>query len=69
MPIEINRKLKDLSKSKEDGLRDITSKQLLAVISALENISKLAILYSLTPLLILEENTTLEEQTINSSVL
>ena len=61
MPIEINRKLKDLSKSKEDSLRDITSKQLLAVISTLENISKLAILYSLTPLLILEEDAALEE--------
>ena len=69
MPIEINRKLKDLSKSKEDGLRDIASEQSPAVISAPENISKLAMLYSPTPLPISEEDAASGEQTINSSVL
>ena len=61
MPIEINRKLKDLSKPKGDGLRDAAPKQLLTVISTLEDINKPAALYRLTPLLISERGTTLGE--------
>ena len=69
MPIEIDRKLKDLSKPKEDGFRDTTPKQLLIVISTLEDTNKLVVLHHLTPLLILERGTTLREQIINSSIL
>jgi len=69
VPIEINYKLKDLSKPKGDGLRDTASKQLLIVISTLEDTNKPTVLYRLTPLLILERGTALGEQAVNSSIL
>ena len=69
MPIEINRKLKDLSKPKGDGLWDTTPKQLLTVISTLEDTNKPAALYYLTPLPILKRGAALREQVINSSIL
>jgi len=61
VPIEIDRKLKDLSKPKEDSFWDATPKQLLIVISTLEDTNKPAVLYRLTPLLILERGTALRE--------
>jgi len=69
VPIEIDCELKDPSKPEEDGFWDTTSKQLLTVISTLEDTDKLAVLYYLTPLPILERGATLREQTINSSIL
>jgi len=69
VPIEINRKLKDLSKPKGDSLRDAAPKQLSTVISTLEDTNKPAALHRLTPLPILERGVTLGEQAINSSVL
>jgi hypothetical protein len=69
VPIEINYKLKDLSKPKGDGLRDTASKQLLIVISTLEDTNKLTVLYRATPSLILERGATLGEQAVNSSIL
>ena len=67
--IEINYKLKDLSKPEEDSFWDTTPKQLSVVISTLEDTNKLAVLYYLIPLLILERGITLGEQVINSSIL
>jgi hypothetical protein len=61
VPIEIDYKLKDLSKPKEDSFRDTTPKQLLIVISTLEDTNKLAVLYRLMPLLILERGAALRE--------
>jgi hypothetical protein len=69
VPIEINRKLKDLSKPKGDGLWDAAPKQLSIVISTLEDTDKLVVLYCLTPLPILERGVALGEQAINSSIL
>ena len=69
MPIEINQKLKELGKFKEDSYQNITSKYLLAFINALESINKLVALYRLTPLLILKKGAALGEQVINFSVL
>jgi len=69
VPIEIDRKLKDPSKPEEDGFQDTTPKQLLTVISTLEDTDKLAVLYRLTPLPILERGAILREQIINSSIL
>ena len=65
MPIEIDRKLKDLSKPKGDNT---TPKQLLTVISTLEDTNKLAALRRLMPLLISERGAALGEQAINSSI-
>ena len=59
--MEINRKLKDLSKPKGDGLWDTAPKQLLTVISTLEDTNKLVVLYRLTSLLISERGAALEE--------
>jgi len=67
--IKINRKLKDLSKPKGDSLWDTAPKQLLIVISTLEDTNKLVVLYRLMPLLISERGATLGEQAINFSIL
>jgi len=69
VPIEVNRKLKDLSKPKEDSPRDTAPKQLLTVISTLEDTNKPVVLYRLTPLPILEKGAALGEQAIDSSIL
>ena len=69
MPIEIDCKLKDLSKPKGDSLQDTAPKQLLIVISTLEDTNKLVVLYRLMPLPILERGAALGEQAINSSIL
>ena len=69
MPIEIDRKPKDLSKPKGDGLWDAAPKQSSTVISTLEDTNKPTALYRPTPLPILKKGTTLEEQIINSSIL
>ena len=61
MPIEINRELKDLSKSKGDGLQNTAPKQLSIVISTLEDTDKLAVLYRLMPSPISERGATLGE--------
>ena len=66
MPIEINCKLKDLSKPKGDNA---APKQLLTVINTLEDTNKPAALYYLTPLPILERGAALKEQAINSNIL
>ena len=68
-PIEINQELKDINKLKEDGFRNAASKYSPVFINALENTNKPVVLYRLMPLLILKKGTTLEEQTINSSIL
>jgi len=67
--MEINRKLKDLSKPKGDGLWDTAPKQLLTVISTLEDTNKPIALHCPTPLLISERGAALEEQVIDFSVL
>ena len=67
--MEINRELKDISKLKEDSFRNTASKYSPVFINTLENTNKAAVLYRLTPLLILKKGTALEEQTINSSIL
>ena len=66
VPIEIDYKLKDLSKPKEDKE---APKQLSAVVRILENTNKPAVLYRLTPSPILEKGAALGEQAINSSIL
>ena len=69
MPIEVDYKLKDLSKPKEDSPWDAAPKQLLIVISTLEDTNKLVVLHRLTPLLISEKGAALGEQAINFSIL
>ena len=69
MPIEIDRKPKDLSKPKGDSLQDATPKQLSTVISTLEDTNKPAALHHPTPLPISERGAALGEQAINSSIL
>jgi hypothetical protein len=59
--IEIDRKLKDLSKPKEDSFRDTTPKQLLTVISTLEDTNKPVVLYRPTPSLISKRGAVLRE--------
>jgi hypothetical protein len=61
VPIEINYKLKDLSKPKEDSFRDTAPKQLLTVISTLEDTNKLVVLHRLTLLPISERGAELRE--------
>ena len=61
MPIEINYKPKDLSKPKGDSLQDAAPKQLLIVISTLEDTNKPAALHRLTPSPISERGAALEE--------
>jgi len=61
VPIGINRELKDLSKPKGDSLWDTAPKQLLTVISTLEDTNKLTALYRLTPSPILERGAALGE--------
>jgi hypothetical protein len=61
VPIEIDCKLKDLSKPEEDSFQDAAPKQLLIVISTLEDTNKLVVLHRLILLLILERGTALRE--------
>jgi hypothetical protein len=61
VPIEINRKPKDLSKPEGDGLRDTAPKQLSTVISTLEDTDKPVVLHHLTPSPILERGAALGE--------
>ena len=68
MPIEISQKLKKLGKFKEGNYQNITFKYLLAFINTLKSTNKLVILYHPTPLLILENGTTLKEQAIDFSI-
>ena len=67
--MEVNQKLKDISKPKEDGFQSAVSKHLPAFINTLEVTNKLVVLSRPTPSPILEKGTILEEQVINSSVL
>ena len=69
MPIEVDYKLKDLSKPKEDGPQDAAPKRLLTVISTLEDTNKPIVLHRLTPLPISEKGAALGEQAINSNIL
>ena len=68
MPIEIDRKPKDLSKPKGDSLQDTAPEQLSTVISTLEDTNKLAALHRPTPSPILERGATSGEQAIDSSI-
>ena len=50
-----------MNKLKEDGFRNAASKHSPVFVNTLENTNKLAVLYRLTPLLILKKGTALEE--------